>query len=479
MNPWWQGRPGRPTPPFRRTLFPVLLRKLKGGIAPIVVVRGARQLGKTTLQEQLVEHLLTVEGVEPQQVLRVQFDDLEGLRRIDDPILALARWYETRILGSTINEAAHAGRTVYLLFDEVQNLSRWAPQLKHLVDHHACRVAVTGSSALRITAGEDSLAGRLDLLEIGTLTLREIAGFQGGDTPPAFWTPNGRQAWVEPDFWRELEVHGAAHAKIRDVVFREFARRGGYPLAHRGGDLPWEEVAAQLQELVVRRVIRHDLRMGDVGRKRDEALLEEVFRLACRYAGQAPSISSMANDVRATHDANVGNDRIRNYLNFLGGALLLRLVGPLEVRLKKQKSSPKICLVDHAIRAAYLGENVSIAPEDLAADPSSSELAGHLVESIVGAHFSAITHLELSWFPERAREPEVDFVITEGTSRIPIEIKYRSRLDPTRDLAGLTSFLDREHYGAPFGLVITRQEHPPLEDRRIIPVSLRNLLLMT
>jgi len=478
-NPWWEQRPGRPVPSFRRTLFPVLLRKLKGGAAPVVVVRGARQLGKTTLQLQLIDHLLREEGVAARQLLRVQFDDLQGLRGLDDPILALIRWYENRILGESINEAAHGGRTVFLLLDEVQNLDRWAAQLKHLVDHNACQVAVTGSSALRIAAGEDSLAGRLDLLEIGTLSLREIAGLRGNEHFAPYWTPNGRGAWLERDFWLGLSEFGADHASVRDDVFQRFTRRGGYPLAHKDESLPWEEVADQLAEIVVRRVIRHDLRMGEVGRKRDERLLEEVFRLACRYAGQAPTIRSLADEIRTTHDANVGDERVRNYLDFLGGALLVRLIRPLEVRLKKQRSAPKICLVDHAIRAAYLGEDVSIAPEDLASDPASSELAGHLAESIVGAHLSSITHLDLSWFPERSKEPEVDFVVTEGTARIPIEVKYRSRLDPKRDLVGMTSFLDRDVYGAAFGVVVTREEHPPVEDPRIIPVSLRNLLMMT
>ena len=58
-----------------------------------------------------------------------------------------------------------------------------APQLKAIVDHHTLRVVVTGSSALRIEAGRDSLAGRITTLEIGTLLLREIAGlrFWNGD----------------------------------------------------------------------------------------------------------------------------------------------------------------------------------------------------------------------------------------------------------------------------------------------------------
>ena len=43
--------------------------------------------------------------------------------------------------------------------DEVKNISRWAPQLKHLVDTQPVRVLVTGSSALRIEAGREIREG--------------------------------------------------------------------------------------------------------------------------------------------------------------------------------------------------------------------------------------------------------------------------------------------------------------------------------
>ena len=59
--------------------------------------------------------------------------------------------------------------------------------IKALVDHHTVHVVVTGSSALRIEAGRDSLAGRVAPLDLGTLLLREIAGFRlSVDVGPSF-----------------------------------------------------------------------------------------------------------------------------------------------------------------------------------------------------------------------------------------------------------------------------------------------------
>ena len=44
-----------------------------------------------------------------------------------------------------------------------------------MVDHATVRVIVTGSSALRIEMGRNSLVGRIQSLEVGPFRLSEIA----------------------------------------------------------------------------------------------------------------------------------------------------------------------------------------------------------------------------------------------------------------------------------------------------------------
>src|SRR5208282_4191692 len=61
-NPWWDGQPGRPVPPFRRWPFEMILRRLTDKTRlPAIVLRGPRQVGKTTLQEQIIEKLIISE----------------------------------------------------------------------------------------------------------------------------------------------------------------------------------------------------------------------------------------------------------------------------------------------------------------------------------------------------------------------------------------------------------------------------------
>jgi predicted AAA+ superfamily ATPase len=86
--------------------------------------------------------------------------------------------------------------------------------------------------------------------------------------------------------------------------------------------------------------------------------------------------------------------------------------------------------------------------------------------------------LDLAHFPERGTEPEVDFVLTVGEHRIPLEVKYRQHIDPHRDTVGLRAFVEKKVYNAPFGILVTMHDGVQIPDPRIVPVSLPSLLLL-
>ena len=85
--------------------------------------------------------------------------------------------------------------------------------------------------------------------------------------------------------------------------------------------------------------------------------------------------------------------------------------------------------------------------------------------------------LDVSHFPKRSAEPEVDFVLTVGEQRIPVEVKYRRRID-YRDSLGLRSFIEKAHYNAPFGVLVTMLDEPGTDDPRILSLPLASLLLL-
>ena len=475
LNPWWSGKPGPVIPRFRRWPYGRLRGLVLSGMAPATVLRGPRRVGKTVLVRQLIEGFLA-DGTDARRILYVSFDELPTIRGLKEPVLAIARWFEESVLGTTFNAAARDARTALLFLDEVQNLDAWAPQLKSLVDNHTIRVLVTGSSSLRIEAGRDSLAGRVTTLDVGPLFLKEIAGLRFGQDLSPFWTEKDLEKLASQDFWRDAISHSTSESELRQQVFSMFSERGAYPAAHEKPDVPWHELADHLNETVIKRAIQHDLRLGARGQKRDERLLEEVFRLCCRYDGQAAGQSVFVPEIQQTLAANIGWSRILSYLRFLDGTLLIRLIAPLELRLKRQKSPPKVCLCDHALRASWTQEIVPLDPQGLNADPHLADLAGHIAEGVLGYFLASIPGLDVAHFPARATEPEVDFVITVGTKRIPIEVKYRRRIDQHDDTRGLRAFIEKTAYNAPFGLLVTLEDSVQVLDPRIIPISLSSFL---
>ena len=96
-NPWWRGEREYGLPPMRRWAFGPVLSHLREGMTPAVVLRGPRQIGKSTLLGQVIDSLLE-SGVASERILRLQFDQLPSLKKIEQPILDLPRWYAERVL---------------------------------------------------------------------------------------------------------------------------------------------------------------------------------------------------------------------------------------------------------------------------------------------------------------------------------------------------------------------------------------------
>lgn len=479
LNPWWEGNPMPVQPKTRRHLVTQMRHRLDAEIAPIVVVRGPRQVGKTTAQFQIIADLLA-EGVTPTSILRVQFDGLASLKdkEVKEPILFISDWFERHITSERFNALAQNSQKAYLFFDEVQNLNGWSDQLKSLVDNASVKVVVTGSSALRIEMGRDSLAGRINTIEAGVLSLTEIGSLRDLSPPKPFLQDNGLKPLLDKEFWRDLRAYGQGHAAFREEAFAHFSERGGYPLVHNLRNAAWWELADQLNETVIKRVIQHDLRVGERGRRRDAQLLEELFRLACRYAGQIPNVSTLAEEARLALNANISGQRVTHYLKFLSDTLLLRLIPPLEIRLKRRRGSSKICLVDHGLRSSWLQEHIPLTPETLAKHPELAAIAGHIAESVFGSVASTISGLDIAHFPNRGMDLEVDFVLTVGYRRVPVEIKYQRRIHALHDTTGLRSFVEKSVNNAPFGLLITQDDSAIVDDPRIVSMPLSTFMLL-
>jgi predicted AAA+ superfamily ATPase len=105
-----------------------------------------------------------------------------------------------------------------------------------------------------------------------------------------------------------------------------------------------------------------------------------------------------------------------------------------------------------------------------------SDLAGRIAESCVGYFFASLD-IPAAYLPERKNESEVDFILTVGDHRIPVEVKYQRRIDPVRDVVGLRQFMDRKINRSAFGVVVTRDDVNVELPDNIIAIPLKSVLL--
>lgn len=352
--------------PFRRSQAAELSRRLAEPRRFIQMVAGARQVGKTTLVQQVTE---TVK-------VPVRFASA------DEPTLRGADWIAQQWEAARLT--AGPGGTI-LVIDEVQKALGWSESVKRLWDEDTrarrpIKVVLLGSAPLLIQQGlTESLAGRFEVLRLPHWSLAEM-----------------RAAF---DFSAD-----------RYLYF------GGYPGAAPLADEPGRWRRYILDALVETTIARDVLLLTRVDKP---ALLRRLFELGCRYSGQVLSYTKMLGQL---HDAG-NTTTLAHYLDLLGGAGLLTGIAKFSGRAVRQKgSSPKLQVMNTALMSAQSG----LTFEEARAD---HEFWGRLVESAVGAHLAnAASTGECELFYWRERNQEVDFVVRAGRAVSAIEVKSgRSR----------------------------------------------------
>jgi predicted AAA+ superfamily ATPase len=141
------------TEPFRRPQGAELARTLREPRRHIQVVAGARQVGKTTLVQQVTEDV----------TVPVRFASA------DEPTLRGADWIAQQWEAARLS-SGHAG--AILVLDEVQKAIGWSESVKRLWDEDTrakrpIKVVLLGSAPLLVQQGlTESLAGRFEILRL-------------------------------------------------------------------------------------------------------------------------------------------------------------------------------------------------------------------------------------------------------------------------------------------------------------------------
>lgn len=471
LNPWWvDPKSVRPAPPaYRRRRVREVFDRLSTKGKLIEILRGPRQVGKTTAIYQIVEELLR-RGTRASDILFVRFDH-ELLRETPGGVGAMARWFSAEVRRGAFRE----GRPVYVLLDEVHKLKRWDEQVKHLFDTFPIRLLLTGSSSVLVTkGGRESLAGRAITTDVPTFHFREVL---------EAWTPKLAAALPEPMRFRTLfdpknaEVlsRGMRLAAQQTLALKRrldrYYNRGGYPRLH-SGEVQDDRWMDYLVETVFDRVLGVDI--PDLFPVEQPQLMRHIYLSVARLTGREIA------QTRLTEDANAAGFRtnqptVGRYLHYLSDALLIREFRryPL-VRRVTARVPAKITLTDLGVRNAIFRGAPSLWE-------SPPDVVGPLVETLVQAVLRdpglQIHHFRDFEVKSNRRSPimEVDFVAeeTDGTV-LPIEIKFGRRIDES-DAKGVRFFAER--YKSPYGIIVTRESCHLDALRRILYVPLLDFLV--
>lgn len=346
---------------YQRPQFQILISRLAEPRRFIQVVAGPRQVGKTTLVQQVCERA----GLPAQ------------LSSADEPTLRGQEWIAQQW---EIARLKREGQGAILVLDEIQKIPGWSETVKHLWDEDTrkqipLKVILLGSSPLLMQRGlSESLAGRSEVLHL--------------------------------PHWPAVEMNEAFGWTVQQSIFY-----GGYPGA-ASLIADHDRWVRYVRDSLIETTLSRDVLL--LSRVDKPALLRRMFELGCRYSGQILSYTKMIGQLQ-----DAGNTTtLAHYLELLSAAGMLTGIPKYAGGMVRSRgSSPKLQVLDTALFSAMAGYRFEEAQAD-------REHWGRLTESAVGAHLAnaaAAGKCELFYWRERNRE--VDFIVRAGRKVIAIEVK--------------------------------------------------------
>lgn len=251
---------------FTRPYFAQLGRRLAEPRRFMQVIAGPRQVGKTTL----VQQVLTTAA------LPVHFASA------DAPTLQGQEWIAQQWNAARLALRDADARGVVLVLDEIQKIPSWSEIVKSLWDEdtrhkRSLKVILLGSAPLLIARGlSESLAGRFEVLPLPHWSFAEMKAAFGWSLDQYLFYgayPGAAPLIDEPDRWRRYVVDALIETTIsRDVLL--------------------------------------------LSRVDKPALLRRLFQFGCQYSGQLLSYTKMLGQLQ-----DAGNvTTLAHYLDLLAGA---------------------------------------------------------------------------------------------------------------------------------------------------------------
>ena len=421
FNPWWESaeRIGsdRSIVDYRESKLQ-WQPKIKGEFDltqdAVYTLRGPRQVGKTTLLKMIVNELLDKE-VASRAIFYYSCD----LVAKAEELFQVIRQYQE------FSEPLRFKRR-YVFIDEISLVPAWQNAIKQAIDlgwGTSTTFILTGSSAVDIKRGAERLPGRRGGVPQPDKVMMPLDFGEFveacSDISLDFVHLSIRAVLEEPGALERLRSQTEVFLPRLSVLLERYLGIGGFPLAVesflRKGELT-EDIADTYLS-----VIRSDFEKM----KKSRILLRQVLVRILSLGGSPVSWQSLAKAID-TPSFNT----VREYSELLADSFLLIILYFLE-RNKKMANPNKgkkfyffdPLLLNLAYQEAALSANqgLSLAVE--------GAVAAHLVRRFESRLFEGFGSGQRVFYWRSAKGKEVDFIVSDGESLLPIEVKYQRMIN--------------------------------------------------
>jgi len=359
----------------------------------IIVLHGARQVGKTCILKYVENELIT----SGKRTFYIDLEDFRFVELLHSCPQIFIKYLEGK--GMLNHEK------LYVFIDEIQYLSNPSNFLKLMHDHYADRIKliVSGSSSFEIKSKfKDSLVGRTLNFEILPLSFQEFLIF--------------KRSTINLD----VEIKNSVTIEELKHHYKEYITYGGYPRITLEKNVANKELYLQQ---VIDTYIRKDIR--DLASIKDILKFNKLLEILASQCGQ------LLNVVELSNTARLSRPTVEHYLFLLQNTYIIKLISPFSSNLRSELfKTPKIFFYDTGI--------------------------AHLLwlktfpKTIIGKMFETSIFAELMKHRKRAEifywrtqdKKEIDFIISRRGKTIPVEAKINQH---AYSQTAIKYFLEKYH----------------------------------
>lgn len=444
QNPWKRGHSALQGEIIARRILPKIKAWLNAD--EIILIKGARQTGKTTIIYSLVEHLLA-HSVKPRNIFYFLMDNLKLQEEFSRDPYALKNTIET-FLGQTLENYPER---VYVFLDEVQKFSGFAEIIKEYYDLlKNVKFVLSGSSVLQLSDRiSESMRGRTVSFVVEPFSLTEVV-----PQAPAL-------SFAELQDAEQLRRRYAEALPLQNEVTLALHKLfvfGGLPRIYLSETNEQRQLRLEeyLQALIQRDLI-------ETLRTAKYLDFEKLLRMLSLQTGRLLKVSNLATDLQLTAAT------VKRYLTVAEESFVVDRLPPyFSNRRKSLIKEPKVYFRDMGM-CNYLSRKAGM---ELLNQPNLGYEAENFVHIILNqAGALSQTRIE-QYFYRTTEQDEVDFVLQENAhAPLPIEVKYQERVTPS-DYKTLLQFMKEEKLG--FGVVVSKNrfEQVQIEGKQVVILPL-------